>query len=85
MELKRILARDTKTANERAIALYGRNVLVISNGGLVLFSKEFVNAALEQPSLVGSLLTAMLEFSTNNVGAPVCYIELSNIAVSICR
>ena len=31
MELKRILARDTKTANERAIALYGRNVLVISN------------------------------------------------------
>jgi hypothetical protein len=62
-----------------------RNVLVISNGGLVLFSKEFVNAALEQPSLVGSLLTAMLEFSTNNVGAPVCYIELSNIAVSICR
>jgi len=31
MELKRILARDTKTAQERAIALYGRNVLVISN------------------------------------------------------
>ena len=31
MELKRILARDTKTANERAIALYGRNVLVIYN------------------------------------------------------
>jgi hypothetical protein len=61
-----------------------RNVLVISDGGLVLFSKEFVNAV-AQPRLVGSLLTAMLEFSTNNVGAPVCYIELSTIAVSICR
>jgi flagellar biosynthesis GTPase FlhF len=31
MELKRILANDTKTATERAMALYGRNVLVISN------------------------------------------------------
>lgn len=59
-----------------------RNVLVISDGGLVLFSKEFVNAV-AQPRLVGSLLTAMLEFSTNNVGAPVCYIEMSTIAVSI--
>ena len=31
MELKRILANDTKSATERAMALYGRNVLVISN------------------------------------------------------
>ncbi len=31
MELKRILANDTKSATEKAMALYGRNVLVISN------------------------------------------------------
>ena len=31
MELKRILAADTRSANERAIALYGQDVLVISN------------------------------------------------------
>ena len=31
MELKRILARDTRSATEQAIALYGPDVLVISN------------------------------------------------------
>ena len=67
------------------VAVFGmlRNVLIISDAGLVLFSKEFVSAV-AQPRLVGSLLTAMLEFSSNNVGAPVCYIEMSNVAVSIC-
>ncbi len=31
MQLKRILARDTRTATEKAIALYGSEVLIISN------------------------------------------------------
>jgi flagellar biosynthesis protein FlhF len=31
MELKRILARDSRTANEKAIALYGPDVLIISS------------------------------------------------------
>lgn len=31
MELKRILARDSRAANEKAIQLYGKEVLVISN------------------------------------------------------
>jgi flagellar biosynthesis GTPase FlhF len=31
MELKRILARDTRSATERAMALYGPDVLIISN------------------------------------------------------
>jgi flagellar biosynthesis GTPase FlhF len=31
MELKRILARDTRAANEKAVALYGPDVLVISS------------------------------------------------------
>ena len=31
MELKRILARDSRAANEKAIQLYGKNVLIISS------------------------------------------------------
>ena len=31
MQLKRILARDTRTATDKAIALYGDDVLIISN------------------------------------------------------
>ena len=31
MELKRILARDTRSATEQAMALYGPDVLIISN------------------------------------------------------
>ena len=31
MELKRILARDTRSATEQAIAMYGKDVLIISN------------------------------------------------------
>ena len=31
MELKRILARDTRTATEKAIALYGKDVLIVAN------------------------------------------------------
>ena len=30
MELKRIIARDTRAANEKAIQLYGEDVLIIS-------------------------------------------------------
>mmetsp|Transcript_9224 Transcript_9224/g.15163 ORF Transcript_9224/g.15163 Transcript_9224/m.15163 type:complete len:248 (-) Transcript_9224:386-1129(-) len=60
-----------------------RNLLIISASGLVLFSKEFVNA-ISQSRLVGSLIAAMLEFSAQNTGGlPVSYIELSNVAVSI--
>ena len=31
MELKRILAKNTKSANDKAVALYGPDVLVISS------------------------------------------------------
>ena len=31
MELKRILARDSRSANEKAIQLYGADVLIISS------------------------------------------------------
>ena len=31
MELKRILARDSRTATAKAIELYGRDALIVSN------------------------------------------------------
>ncbi|RMX69202.1 hypothetical protein KXD40_007324 [Peronospora effusa] len=53
-----------------------RNVLIMASSGIVLFSKEYANAV-AQPRLVGSLITAMLEFSTKTSGAPVSYIQMS--------
>ena len=31
MEIQRILARDTRTATDQAMRIYGRDVLIISN------------------------------------------------------
>ncbi|KAH9108626.1 hypothetical protein LEN26_013536 [Aphanomyces euteiches] len=59
-----------------------RNVLVMATSGLVLFSKEFLHA-IPQPRLIGSLLTAILEFSAKTTGAPVSYMEFTNVAVTI--
>ncbi|OQR90021.1 hypothetical protein ACHHYP_05870 [Achlya hypogyna] len=59
-----------------------RNVLLMATSGLVLFSKEFAHA-IAQPRLIGSLLTAMLEFSAKTTGVPVSFIEFSNVAVTI--
>ena len=54
-----------------------RNVIIITTSGLVLFSKEFVDS-LSQPRLLGSLMTALIEFSNKVTGMPVGYIELTN-------
>lgn len=54
----------------------------MATSGLVLFSKEFVNSV-AQPRLIGSLLTAMIEFSQQTSGMFVSYIELTNVAVTI--
>ena len=48
MQLKRILARDTRTATDKAIALYGDDVLIISNH-MVNGQTELV-VALDLPS-----------------------------------
>mmetsp|Transcript_4997 Transcript_4997/g.7635 ORF Transcript_4997/g.7635 Transcript_4997/m.7635 type:complete len:251 (-) Transcript_4997:201-953(-) len=58
------------------------NVLLMATSGLVLFSKEFVNSV-AQPRLIGSLLTAMIEFSQQTSGMQVSYIELSNVAITL--
>ncbi|KAL7683643.1 hypothetical protein Plhal304r1_c040g0118131 [Plasmopara halstedii] len=59
-----------------------RNVLIMASSGIVLFSKEYANAV-AQPRLVGSLITAMLEFSNKASGAPVSYIQMSSVAVTM--
>ena len=62
-----------------------RNVLLIATtSGLPLFSKEFLNAV-SQPRLIGSLLTAMMEWAVRTTGMPVTYIELTNVAVTIVK
>jgi hypothetical protein len=59
-----------------------RTLIIISASGLVLFQKSFVNAV-SQPRLIGSLLTAMIEFSSKVAGIPLAYIELLGCGVSV--
>jgi hypothetical protein len=59
-----------------------RNVIIMQQSGLVLFSKEFINS-IAQPRLVGSLLTAIIEFGLQTTGMGVCYIELTNFSITI--
>ena len=59
-----------------------RTLIIISASGLVLFQKSFVNAV-SQPRLIGSLLTAMIEFSSKVAGMPLAYIELLGCGVSV--
>ena len=60
-----------------------RNIIIIgATSGLVLFSKEFSNS-ISQPRMVGSLITAIIEFGQQTTGMGVCYIELSSISVAI--
>lgn len=60
-----------------------RNIIIIgSTSGLVLFSKEFANS-IAQPRLVGSLITAIIEFGQQTTGMGVCFIELSNVSVTM--
>jgi flagellar biosynthesis protein FlhF len=66
MELKRILARDTRSATERAMSLYGPDVLIIANhrvGG----QTELV-VAVEMPSAKGA---DTYEFDSDNPFAKV--------------
>lgn len=61
-----------------------RNVIVLAQSGLVLFAKDFVHGV-AQPRLLGSLLTAMTEFSEQTTGMKPSFIELSSMAVTIVR
>ena len=60
-----------------------RNIIIIgSTSGLVLFSKVFAGG-ISQPRLVGSLITAIIEFGQQTTGMGVCYIELTNVSITM--
>jgi hypothetical protein len=60
-----------------------RNIIIIgSTSGLVLFSKVYANG-IAQPRLVGSLITAIIEFGQQTTGMGVCYIELTNVSITM--
>ncbi len=59
MELKRILAHDTKTATERAMAMYGRNVLVISNHTVGGQTELVVALDIDEQSLESTVPTSV--------------------------
>ncbi len=60
-----------------------RNIIIIgSTSGLVLFSKVF-SGGISQPRLVGSLITAIIEFGQQTTGMGVCYIELTNVSITM--
>ena len=60
------------------------NVLILhQQSGLVLFSKDFVKNGVAQPRLLGSLLTAMTEFSDQCTGMKPTLIEMSSLAVTL--
>jgi len=60
------------------------NVLILhQQSGLVLFTKDFVKNAVAQPRLLGSLLTAMTEFSDKCTGMKPTLIEMSSLAVTL--
>ena len=58
------------------------NVLIISFSGLVIFSKDFLNI-LDQPRLIGGLLTAVIDMSLTRLGLPFSYMELARYAVAM--
>jgi hypothetical protein len=59
-----------------------RNVLIMATSGLVLFSKSYANG-ISNARLIGSLITAIIEFSQQTTGMGVCFIELSNVSITI--
>ncbi|MDH4483212.1 MAG: hypothetical protein QE279_10995 [Rhodoferax sp.] len=68
MELKRILANDTKSATERAMALYGRNVLVISNHTVGGQTELVVALDIDEQSLDSTVAPALQTFATSELG-----------------
>lgn len=63
-----------------------RSVLITSSSGMVLFQKEWVKLVAkgqDMSRLIGGLVTTIQEFSRQNAGMPVAYIEFEMLAVSM--
>jgi flagellar biosynthesis protein FlhF len=71
MELKRILARDTRSATEKAMALYGPDVLIISNQRVdgqteLIVALEVAEASSDELMEEGEVATATVQATSSN-------------------
>eukprot|EP00124_Ichthyophonus_hoferi_P002380 Ihof_evm9s159 gene=Ihof_evmTU9s159 len=62
------------------------NLLIIHASGTVLYSKEFIpiqGGGKSQNSMIGNLITALLQHCQSCTSLPATYVELSTVAISI--
>ncbi|KAK4534794.1 hypothetical protein CDCA_CDCA03G0819 [Cyanidium caldarium] len=59
-----------------------RTFLIVSSSGLVLYNKALLRSV-EQPRLVGSLITALQEFALRQTNRLVSHIEMSELLVTM--
>ena len=63
-----------------------RGLFFIHSSGLLLFYKEFSRGGVEtKPTMLGGIVTAMMDFAVTKTGLPVSFIQLESLAVSIAR
>ena len=83
MELKRVIALDMRTANEKAIALYGENVLVISSERVDNHTELIV--AVDLPSLSESTSESISESMRESMResmSDTCAVDTSEVDIS---
>ena len=60
-----------------------RTIVIMTNGGVLLFSKEFFDHKKNVSKMLAGLLIAMLTFTKQKVGFPIQSIEFTTVSLSI--
>jgi len=60
-----------------------RNIIILANSGMILFSKEFSNSIGKNSRLLGPLITTLIEFGKQVSGMCTTFINLSKVSVAI--
>jgi flagellar biosynthesis GTPase FlhF len=79
MELKRILARDSRAANEKAIQLYGQDVLIISSQRLDNQTELIVAVDLDATVEAPTVTAEKVKVSTTGKEAPAAFVPFSKL------
>jgi flagellar biosynthesis GTPase FlhF len=79
MELKRILARDSRAANEKAIQLYGQDVLIISSQRLDNQTELIVAVDLDATVEAPTVTAEKVKTSLNGDEAPAAFVPFSKL------
>jgi hypothetical protein len=59
-----------------------RSFMIISGrGGIVLYRKVFTKSV-NQPRMIAGLVTALCEYASGNIGLPIAYMELEQVAIT---